>query len=159
MRPGCLMWKKAPRRTSPNDRNFQKFMDREFKKEISSLDAVFTFLGEAMDGAPVSAEGVYAINLAVEEFFTNMVKYGRGSQQDIGVSVEQAGGQLRVRLTDRGVEPFDPTATGEVDTGIPLEQRKPGGLGIHLAKRMLDDIRYSYADGASTITIIKNLER
>jgi serine/threonine-protein kinase RsbW len=134
-------------------------MIREFKKEIASLDAIFTFLGEAMVGMDVSAEGVYAINLAVEEFFTNMVKYGKGSEQDIGVSVDEKGGRLLVRLTDRGVQRFDPTATGEVDTGIPLEQRKPGGLGIHLAKRMLDDIHYTYVDGISTITIIKNLER
>jgi anti-sigma regulatory factor (Ser/Thr protein kinase) len=134
-------------------------MVREFKKEIASLDAVFAFLGETMNGVAVSAEGVYAINLAVEEFFTNMVKYGKGSLQDIEMSVEQDGGRLLVRLTDRGVAEFDPTLTEEVDTGIPLEQRTPGGLGIHLAKQMLDGIQYSYADGASTITIIKNLER
>jgi len=134
-------------------------MKREFKKEIASLDSVFTFLGEAMDGMSVSAEGVYAINLAVEEFFTNMVKYGKGSQSDIAVSVEREGARLVVRLIDRGVDPFDPTSTGDVDTSIPLEQRNVGGLGIHLARNMLDDIRYSYADRASTITIIKNLEQ
>jgi anti-sigma regulatory factor (Ser/Thr protein kinase) len=133
-------------------------MKREFKKEISSLDGIFTFLTEAMDGIPVSAEGMYAINLAVEEFFTNIVKYGKGSRDDVMVSVDQEGTQAVVRLVDRGVERFDPTATSEVDTSIPLEERKIGGLGIHLAKQMLDDIRYSYSDGASTITIIKNVE-
>jgi serine/threonine-protein kinase RsbW len=133
-------------------------MKREFKKEFSSLDGIFTFLNEAMDGIPVSPEGMYAINLAVEEFFTNMVKYGKGSRDDVQVSVDQEGKQAVVRLVQRGVERFDPTATSEIDTSIPLEERKIGGLGIHLAKHMLDDIRYSYADGASTITIIKNVE-
>lgn len=133
-------------------------MKREFKREFSSLDGIFTFLSEAMDGIPVSEEGMYAINLAVEEFFTNMVKYGKGSQDDVLVSVDQEGNQAVVRLVQRGVERFDPTATGEIDMSIPLEERKIGGLGIHLAKHMLDDIRYSYFDGASTITIIKNVE-
>jgi anti-sigma regulatory factor (Ser/Thr protein kinase) len=133
-------------------------MKREFKKEFSSLDEIFAFLSKAMDGISLSAEGMYAINLAVEEFFTNMVKYGKGSEEFILVSVDQEGTRAVVRLVDRGVERFDPTMTSEVDTSIPLEERKIGGLGIHLAKHMLDDIQYSYSNGASTITIIKNLE-
>jgi serine/threonine-protein kinase RsbW len=134
-------------------------MKREFKKEIASLDAVFTFLGEAMDGVSVSAQGAYAVNLAVEEFFTNMVKYGKGSQNDIAVSVDREGARLVVRLVDRGVDPFDPASISDADTSIPLEERRIGGLGIQLARNMLDEIRYSYANRASTITIIKNLEQ
>jgi anti-sigma regulatory factor (Ser/Thr protein kinase) len=133
-------------------------MTREFKKEFASLDEVFAYLEESFEGVPISPEGIYAINLAVEEFFTNMVKYGKGSQRDITMSIEQEGGRLFVRMTDHGVERFDPTARGEVDTSLPLEDRRPGGLGIHLARHMLDEILYSYENGSSTITIVKNLE-
>lgn len=133
-------------------------MTREFKKEFASLDGIFAFLDESFKGIPVSSEGMYAINLAVEEFFTNMVKYGKGSRQDITMSVEQEGERLLVRLTDHGVERFDPTARGEVNTSLPLEERRPGGLGIHLAKQMLDGILYSYEDGSSTVTIVKKVE-
>jgi anti-sigma regulatory factor (Ser/Thr protein kinase) len=46
----------------------------------------------------------------------------------------------------------------EVDTSVPLEQRKVGGLGIHLVKRLVENLTYSYADRNSTITFSKTLE-
>ena len=51
---------------------------------------------------------------------------------------------VEVTLTDYGVDRFDPTLAPEVDISLPLEQRKPGGLGLHLIRRMVDSIRYEY---------------
>jgi anti-sigma regulatory factor (Ser/Thr protein kinase) len=32
----------------------------------------------------------------------------------------------------------------DADVGLPLEQRQPGGLGIHLVRRMVDSVEYEY---------------
>jgi len=133
-------------------------MERNFKKDVKSLDDVFAFLDEEMGELRISPEAAYAINLAVEELFTNMVKYGVGSVDDISLSLTREKNRLTIQLVDHGVGMFDPMSADEIDTSIPLEQRKIGGLGIHLVRNMVDDIQYSYADGCSTITVIKNLE-
>jgi hypothetical protein len=50
-------------------------VERKFNKAFSSLDGVFSFLEEFFSSANVDPGSAYAITLAVEEFFTNMVKY------------------------------------------------------------------------------------
>lgn len=55
-------------------------------------------------------------------------------------------GGVEVTLVDRGVERFDPTASPDVDIHAPIDERRPGGLGLHLIRRMVDSIDYRYSD-------------
>jgi serine/threonine-protein kinase RsbW len=48
-------------------------------------------------------------------------------------------------LVDRDVEAFDVTRAPDVDVGRPIDQREPGGLGLHLIRRMADSVEYRYA--------------
>jgi serine/threonine-protein kinase RsbW len=134
-------------------------MQRDFKKSIASLADVFAFIDELMSAQMVSPADSYAVLLAVEELFTNMVKYGTGSNSDISLDFEFYSRALVVRLVDHDVDPFDPRDAGKIDDSVPLSERRIGGLGIHLVRNMVDDLQYTYADRCSTITIIKNLER
>jgi anti-sigma regulatory factor (Ser/Thr protein kinase) len=132
-------------------------MERNFKKTIASLDEVFTFLeGEFARHGP-DPETAYALTLAVEEFFTNFVKYNPESDHDVTLGVLVEGEALVVRLVAHDVNPFDVTATGPVDVSLSLDERTPGGLGIHLSRHMLDDVRYEYGERRSTITLVKRL--
>ena len=53
--------------------------------------------------------------------------------------------------------PFDPTKHDSVDIDQPIGERTPGGLGIHLVKKMMDEVIYEYADRSCKITLIKRL--
>jgi serine/threonine-protein kinase RsbW len=53
---------------------------------------------------------------------------------------------VEATLIDHGTEPFDITQVPDADIGLPLEQREPGGLGIHLVRRMVDSIEYEYRE-------------
>ena len=48
-------------------------------------------------------------------------------------------------LVDRDVEPFDITRSPGVDIDAPIEQRKPGGLGLHLIRKLAESVTYTYA--------------
>mgnify|MGYP003514571419 CR=1 FL=1 len=54
-------------------------------------------------------------------------------------------GGVDVALTDYDVEPFDPTQAPDADVTLPIEQRAPGGLGIHLTRRLVEELEYRYA--------------
>jgi anti-sigma regulatory factor (Ser/Thr protein kinase) len=134
-------------------------MQRNFKKGISSLNDIFAFIDERLAGMRVSSADHYSIHFVVEEIFTNMVKYGTGSSLDVSLDLEIRNARLTLVLTDHDVDPFDPNTAPVVNPMTPLAERRIGGLGIHLAKQMVDDLQYNYSERCSTITIIKNLEQ
>lgn len=100
----------------------------------------------------------FDVNLILEELFTNFVKYNPEGQQDIEVGLEKNGEELEIQLVDVNVHEFDPTQAPEVDVTQKPEDRTPGGLGIHLVRKLADEINYEYRDGASIITVTKRLE-
>jgi anti-sigma regulatory factor (Ser/Thr protein kinase) len=61
-------------------------------------------------------------------------------------------------LSDSGM-PFDPTQKEEVDTTLPAEQRKIGGLGIHLVRRIMDSVSYEYKDNKNILTLRKKISK
>lgn len=98
------------------------------------------------------------MQFAVEELFTNLVKYSKGGNRDILLDLRREGRRLFVSLTDFDVQEFDIRTVPDVDVNRDLTDRKPGGLGIHLLKRMVDDVDYEFIDGRSTTTFVKSLE-
>ncbi|MDH3815858.1 MAG: ATP-binding protein [Acidobacteriota bacterium] len=132
----------------------------EFRREIEAIGEVFAFLGNFADGQEIDEKNAFCINLVVEELFTNMVRHNEGGGDRITLSIERRNDRIHLELLDIDVEPFDPK-TAEippVDAGI--EERRPGGLGIYLVKKMVDDLKYDYEaeDRRMRITVIKTLE-
>ncbi len=125
---------------------------------MGSLEGVFTFVSECLSSYSADPGTAYVVNLAVEEFFTNMVKYAPEGTHDIDVGLEKHGNAVVVTMVDRDVEQFDVTLPRPVNTSLPLEDRTPGGLGVHLVRQMVDSLDYTYANRCSTITFTKTLE-
>ncbi len=135
-------------------------MNRIFKRDLSQLGDVFSFLDGFADDVDVGMSIVLPLRLAIEELFTNMVRHNASSMSDITISLERDGDKIVVVLIDHEVAtPFDPTRLQEVDTSGDLEDREAGGLGIHLVKRMVDEIHYHYSalNQESKITLIKSV--
>lgn len=133
--------------------------EQTFDKEISSLDEVFGFLGGFLERENLGKEIEFTLNLALEEIFTNLVKHNKSSRNEVLVGIEWADDHVVVELTDFDVEPFDPESVPEVDVDAPLEERGPGGLGLHLVKSMVDKLSYEYRDRNLKVTLYKSLER
>ncbi len=133
-------------------------MGKKFKRNLSSLDDIFEFIDEFSVKTGLDESVVFTMNLVVEELFTNMVKYTSGNTNKILLELKKEENNLIIHLTDFDVDPFDITETAEVDTRQSLEERRVGGLGIHLVKEMMDKIEYEYKDRQSKIILIKHLE-
>src|SRR4029450_7762036 len=102
---------------------------------------------------------LYPVDFALEEFFTNVVKYAEGGGAQVKIDIATLPGAVEVVLTDSDVERFDITEVPDVQVDLPIEQRRPGGLGLHLVRRMVDRVDYEYSDGerGSRIRFRKNL--
>lgn len=98
----------------------------------------------------------YPIELAIEEIFTNMVRHNAAGSSDLRIELAASDGEVVATVTDFDAPRFDPT-TDAPPPGIErqLEQRTPGGLGIHLVKKMMDRIEYSHRDRTATVVLRK----
>jgi serine/threonine-protein kinase RsbW len=136
-------------------------MERSFSRTLDSLSEVVSFIDDYSQ-TRVPGNLVPVVQLVVEEIFTNMVRHNTsdssGPDDDITVSLDRNGLDLAITLTDLHSDRFDIREQKTVDVSAPLEDRKPGGLGIHLVRHMVDEIHYHYKDGVSVITLIKKLD-
>lgn len=134
-------------------------MERSFERDFRALGEVFDFAERFAASHRLDQCLRNSVNLIVEELFTNMVKHNTGGGHPIRIGMAIEKGRLRIELVDEDVDPWDPTQAPEVDVNRLVEERKPGGLGLHLVRSIADGIEYDYKDRRMTVTVIKNLER
>ncbi len=132
-------------------------MQKSFKRSFDSLADIFAFTESFFEAESVGPAHRHDVNFAVEELFTNMVKYNSTGKSDIRLQIERVDGSLLISLVDSDAQPFDVTRSPPVDIHRPIEEREPGGLGLHLTKKVVDSIDYQHVDGCTTIKFSKNL--
>jgi anti-sigma regulatory factor (Ser/Thr protein kinase) len=115
-----------------------------FARRVDTLAALVAFTDAALAPSALDEARRQAVHLAIEELFTNMVKYSPAGAPTIVIEISCSDGAADVTLIDAGVEAFDPTRAPAVRTDPPLEQREPGGLGLHLTRRLVDSMHYEH---------------
>ena len=133
-------------------------MEKTFAKSLGALDGVFDFLDEFVDAEAIGERDAFVIDLVVEELFTNMVKYSGGVDRNVAIRIKRNDHQLILELTDFDSEPFDLADAKPVDVDAPVANRQPGGLGIHIVKTMVDELRYEMDERTLTVSVRKTLE-
>jgi serine/threonine-protein kinase RsbW len=99
-----------------------------------------------------------ALDLAVEEAAVNIITHAYPETPGLlEFSCHSDETEFVVELADKG-EPFDPTATTDPDTTLPLEERNPGGLGLHLIRRSCDKLSWRRESGRNILTCRFNLD-
>jgi len=131
-------------------------MYTDFPRHLESLAPLYDFAEEILEASNISPGVRFPVHLAMEELFVNMVKYNPGVETDIAVKVTVTSNQkVTVSIIDDGGVEFDVTAERKVDIGAPLEERTPGGLGIHLIQNLADQLEYNYKDGRGEVIFTK----
>jgi serine/threonine-protein kinase RsbW len=97
----------------------------------------------------------FDLNLVLDELFSNAIRHGgcEGMREAARVRLEmRANHDVAIEFADRGA-PFDPTTAPEPDLDAPLETRAAGGLGIHLVRQIVRDLRYERVAGWNRLTM------
>lgn len=130
-------------------------MQRDFARNYESLAAIYEFAEKILADNEITEAVRFPVHLAMEELFTNMVKYNPENDGDIGIDIVVEGGVVTVVLTEFGVDEFDVTRPRDLDIEASLDDRTPGGLGLHLLQNIVDKLEYDYRDRRSRVIFTK----
>ena len=130
----------------------------QFSAKFEFLDEIREFVGEIARAGGFSDKEVYNIQLASDEAASNIIEHAYEGVQDgkLEISCGVKGNAITIILVDHG-EPFDPSEVPTPDLKADLSERKIGGLGIFLMRKLMDEVRYDAEPGKSrnTLTMIK----
>ena len=130
-----------------------------FRREVGALPEIFDLVGRFFSGNEGEQKLRHTVEFVLEEIFTNCVKYNAEGRCGIEIALAHEGPELRVTIVDRDSERFDiRTDAPVVDPNLPLKQRTPGRLGVHLVRKLMDRVEYDYGGRVSTITLFKTME-
>ena len=120
--------------------------------DLSEIPRMAARVEEFCAARRISAKIVYRFNLSLDEVLTNIISHGlTQGRHEIAVSVALDDGNLVANVSDDGPA-FDPLSAPAPDIRAPIEERKVGGLGIHLLLTLMDAVEYRRADGRNHLT-------
>lgn len=133
------------------------------------IRGICAFVGAGAADAGFDEDAVFQIELSCDEAATNIIEHAYGGENagSIVVSYVTTASAFTFTLRDNG-RPFDPTtvpppptvATATVDV-TPEElgsQLKEGGLGLHMIRKLMDEVYFSFdADAGNTMVMVKRI--
>ncbi|MGQ9672190.1 MAG: ATP-binding protein [Candidatus Aminicenantales bacterium] len=125
------------------------------RNELGELDKVRKFLREYLADWNMAEEDFFKIELALVEMCTNVIRYGYpGQSGDIHLRAWHEDERFYLEIRDRGV-PFDPSKIREPSLKDLLTKERLGGLGIFLARRLMDGFAYRRQGDENILTMFK----
>jgi serine/threonine-protein kinase RsbW len=124
-------------------------------REIERLNRIIRQFGDLHE---IPSRTLYAINLALDEVATNVVRHGFDDPtgQELVVQVIAEASQLTTLVTDGGRH-FNPLDVPLPDLNAPLSERALGGLGIHLIRNLMDQVDYHREKEKNVLTLRKRI--
>lgn len=108
------------------------------------------------DSTGVSKDKTVELELALEEALVNIFKYAYPDAADgmVEITCDETGkDKIKIEIRDNGV-PFNALSHPEPDTSVPLSERKIGGLGIYLIRKMIDELYYRREERSNILTFV-----
>jgi anti-sigma regulatory factor (Ser/Thr protein kinase) len=129
---------------------------KTFPAKFDFLDEIREFVGEKARAAGFNDKEVYAIQLATDEAASNIIEHAYQGEPggSFNVSCEFKDHRLVISLLDHGRK-FDPSKVAKPDLQADLAERKIGGLGIYLMRKLMDEVRYEASPSGNLLTLVK----
>ena len=113
------------------------------KAVLSDLPRIVEFVVKWLESRGLDKYS-FPLETAVDEASTNVIKYAYNGQGGFfHISCELQGHEIVVTIRDRGKQ-FDPNSVPLPDVDADLENRRVGGLGIYMMKKMMDRVSYDF---------------
>jgi len=129
------------------------------KSSTENLIQIRKFTESVAQESGFTEDEIGKIILAVDEACTNIIKhaYKYSPEGEIKITITFDSNKLVISIVDHGNH-FDPNVIPEPDIKEYYKQKKSGGLGMFLIKKLMDEVVYSTTTGnKNQVTLIKYL--
>ena len=132
----------------------------QFTAKFEYLDEIREFVGDIARDGGFGAKDVYNIQLATDEAASNIIEHAYEGVSDgiLELSCGMLDDTIKIVLTDHG-EPFDPGSIPMPDLKADLSERKIGGLGIFLMRKLMDEVRYEVKPNKNNVLTMTKRKR
>lgn len=129
---------------------------RSIGADLQGVGAVAAALDAYAVAAGIPDEVRRALLVVLDDLLMNVVTHGMAGRADGQIAIEATVADPWVELVirDDGA-PFDPLTWAAPDVTRSVEARAIGGLGIHLVRRLMDDVSYRRVGAQNVITLRK----
>lgn len=128
-----------------------------FAAKFEFLDEIREFVGDIARNGGFGEKDIYNIQLATDEAASNIIEHAYEGIKDgvLDISCGMEADTIKIILIDYGF-PFDPSTIPMPDLKADLSNRKIGGLGIYLMRKLMDDVQYEpRLDKSNVLTMVK----
>ena len=124
---------------------------RNHRGEIARLTAL---LETFCRNHGISEDDTLNVNLVLDEAVINVIVHGceDGAEHEIDVRLLLEGRRLTIQIADDGVA-YNPLDAPAPRFDLPIEQRRIGGLGVHIMKTLAEKVEYRRVDGRNHLTV------
>ena len=122
---------------------------------METVSQIAAFVEEEMEKLEISPKISMKLMIAVDEIYSNIIRYSGASEATI--KIEKTEKELHLWFIDNG-KPYNPLDAEEPDITKSSEDRKIGGLGIFMVRKMLNNVEYKYIDGKNILKLTKVIE-
>ena len=124
------------------------------KNDLNELKRLTDILCKLCDENNIGNKVLCDVTLALEEIFANIVHYAYEDKEEhlVKIHIKIQDNLFSLNITDDG-KPFNPLDVPKTNTDTPFEERKIGGLGIHLVRHLIDKLEYKQVKGKNVLTM------
>lgn len=103
----------------------------------------------------VPKDAFFSMDHALAELLQNLVDHSGGNQAQ--VEMDFSNDLFKVTIRDNG-KPYNLLDHRAVDMSIPFADRPVGGLGIHMIRKLMDQVTYQSSEGWNTTVFVKRTQ-
>jgi len=128
------------------------------ENKIENLNQLAEFIEGFGEENNLSPKVVFELNLVLDELVTNIINYGYDDKDihPIDIIIEKKDDLIEIKLIDDARE-FNPLEKENVDLTVSLQDKQVGGLGIHLVKQKMDEIKYERKENKNILYMNKRI--
>jgi len=151
-----LNQKQPDQKQTGKNQPYHKQLEYRLKNKLDGISTLAQTIENFAAENNLPEKSIFQVNLCLDELLTNIISYGfpEGGEHDITVEIALHDETLVVVTHDAGVA-FNPLEQSEPDISQGIEERPIGGLGIHLVRKMMDEVEYRREENQNVLVMKK----